>query len=321
MCMLSKKIGFFLLFILLSTTLFAKTIHVLYFNDFHGQVDEGNKNPGMAKFASFVKAQEKKHPNYILVSGGDNYQGSVISNLTYGKPVNMMMKYLNVSASAVGNHEFDWTMKHFKSWQQEGGFSYLASNIFFSKTGRPVDFAKPYKIINKDGVKIAFIGLSTIETPSATMRKNVAGLTFQPGEKPAQQWIDYLKAGKDKTGKPNAIIALTHIPSKQINGKITGQELKNLIDNTHGLDAILSGHSHQPVAGRLDGMPVLQAYCYGRDLGDLKLNFNSKNRLIKVTPKLKLIYKHKKKIKPDPIMKKLYQYYAKQFKKKMTTKN
>ncbi len=297
--------------------IFANTIHVLYFNDFHGQISEDSTNPGMAKFASVVKTAEKKYPDYILVAGGDNYQGSIISNLTYGKPVNLLMNDLHVSASAIGNHDFDWTPKWFIPWQQQGNFTYLAANIFTQKTHRPVSFAKPYIIIKKDGLNIAFIGLATMETPATTIKSNVANLQFQAAEKSAQNWINYLKSGKDKAGKPDAIIALTHIPSKQINGKIQGKEITNLIKNTRGFDAILSAHSHQPVAGILDNMPVLQAYCYGRDLGDLTLVFDSKNKLIKVTPSLQPIYNHEKNIKPDPQMAKIYNQYYEKFKTQM----
>ena len=49
----------FLLISLSTAPIFAKTIHILYFNDFHGQVTEDSQNPGMEKFASVVKAQEK----------------------------------------------------------------------------------------------------------------------------------------------------------------------------------------------------------------------------------------------------------------------
>ena len=308
----------FLLISLSAAPLFAKTIHILYFNDFHGQVTEDNKNPGMEKFASVVKAQEKKYPNYILVAGGDNYQGSIISNLTYGEPVNAMMNYLNVSASAVGNHDFDWTMKWFPTWQQQGHFAYLAANIFTQKTHQPVNFAKPYIIVNRDGIKIAIIGLSTTETPFTTIHTNVANLEFQTAEKAAQGWIDYLNSGRDKAGKPDAIIALTHIASKQTNGEIKGKEISSLIKNTKGFDAILSAHSHQPVADKLDNMPILQAYANGPDLGDLILTFNAQNKLVKVTPTLTQIYKHKKNIKLDPQMTKVYNQYYDKFKQQMS---
>ena len=209
-----------------------------------------------------------------------------------------MMKYLNVSASAVGNHDFDWTTKWFPIWQQQGHFTYLAANIFTQKTHQPVNFAKPYIIVNKDGINIAIIGLSTTETPFTTIHTNVANLEFQTAEKSAQGWINYLNSGRDKAGKPDAIIALTHIASEQTNGAIKDKEITSLIKNTKGFDAILSAHSHQPVAGKLDNMPVLQAYCYGRDLGDLMLTFNSKNKLVKVTPTLTQIYNHKKILSP-----------------------
>ena len=61
----------------------------------------------MTKMVGFVNEFIAENPNTIVLSGGDNYQGTAESNLTYGKPVSAMMKGMNVLASAVGNHEFD----------------------------------------------------------------------------------------------------------------------------------------------------------------------------------------------------------------------
>ena len=83
-------------------------VHIIYFNDFHGNITEeitGKKrNMGMAKMVGYVNEFKATHPNTIVLSGGDNYQGTADSNLTFGKPVTAMMKGMNTLASAVGNH-------------------------------------------------------------------------------------------------------------------------------------------------------------------------------------------------------------------------
>ena len=97
----------------------ANQVDVLLFNDFHGNVAEDarpgkGKNAGMAKMLGYVHTAQRENPNTIVVAGGDNYQGTAISNLTYGAPVSAMMKAMGVAISAVGNHEFDWGVKHMK---------------------------------------------------------------------------------------------------------------------------------------------------------------------------------------------------------------
>lgn len=106
-----------------------KVIDIISFNDFHGALDSGGKTPGMAKFVGAVKEYKKANPNTIVVSGGDNYQGTAMSNLTYGKPVSEMFKEIGLVASAIGNHEYDWGTKYMDTWQKDGGFEFLACNI------------------------------------------------------------------------------------------------------------------------------------------------------------------------------------------------
>jgi len=302
-----------LLLIFISTTVFAKTITILSFNDFHGQLREAKgpegKNPGMPKFVTAVKQIEKQAPNVIVVSGGDNYQGSCLSNLLFGSPVNRMMKMIHVAASAVGNHEFDWGTQWFKPWMKEGHFVYLAANIYSKKTGKLVSWAKPYLMVKKDGVKIAFIGLVTQQTPETTKYSNIKNLIFKKDVPSLQKWINFLRAGKDPAGKPDVIIALTHIPSFQ-NAKtkqISGEEISRVCRQAKGLDAVISGHSHQMVSGYLHHIPVVQAFCHGRALGKLTIVLNQKNQIIKITPSLVKLYKIKSSLLPNPEAEKIYQ--------------
>ena len=187
----TKTIVVCLFTLFITTSFFAKTIEVISFNDFHGAMKEDTstygKNIGMAKLVTAIKDLEKTYKgHFILVAGGDNYQGSAMSILTKGKPVSEMFKELHVTASAVGNHEFDWGIKYLTQWEKDGGFPFLAANIINKKTHKPVKWAKPYLIVNKDGVKIAFIGLATIATPFTTAKKNIKSLKFIDSAKAAQ---------------------------------------------------------------------------------------------------------------------------------------
>ena len=192
-------------------------VHIIYFNDFHGNITEeitGKKrNMGMAKMVGYVNEFKATHPNTIVLSGGDNYQGTADSNLTFGKPVTAMMKGMNTLASAVGNHEFDWGYEKIKGWAKDGSFKYLASNIYDRKTNKPVSWASPYMIIKKSGIKIGIIGLAHPDTPSLAKAEYVENFEFRDPVKSANEWVNYLKSGKAKEGKPDVIIALTHIDS------------------------------------------------------------------------------------------------------------
>lgn len=291
-----------------------QTIDVIFFNDYHGQVleDSANHIPGMAKFSTAVKELEAKHPNYILVSGGDNYMGPIISNLYYGAPINKMLRYLDVKASAVGNHEFDWGANRIQNYSKDGNFTFVAANITTTDYKTPT-WAKPYIIINKCGLKIAFIGLATHETLTTTKTENLKQIVFQDNVSSLQKWIDYLKAGKDPAGVPNAIIALTHIPSEQKHdaSEIIGDEISALAKNTHGLDAIISAHSHQLVNGKINNIPIIQAGCNGQALGDFTLEFDTNGKLLKVDPELNILSDKINTLAPNKLMEAQANFYHK----------
>lgn len=269
-----------------------KTLQILTFNDFHGALKEGSSDMGWAKMVTAVNALKAENPNTIVVSAGDNFQGTAMSNLTKGEPVNEMMKQLGVVASAVGNHEFDWGATHFEEWATEGGYDFLASNIYDKTTGEPVTWAKPYKIVTIDEIKVGLIGLATPETLTKTKAEHVANLEFKDPAVAAQTWIDYLEDGKAAEGKPDVIIALTHLGADQdsygtdLTLPVTGVDVENLCNNTTGLDAVVTGHTHASVAGYINNVAVVQGYKQGRALGQLIITINADNTVKSVVPKV-----------------------------------
>ena len=289
-----------------------KVLQIISFNDFHGSLKEGSKELGYAKFVAALNSEKESNPNTIVVSAGDNFQGSAMSNLTYGEPVNEMMNALDVVASAVGNHEFDWGVDQITKWQENANYTFLASNIYDKETNEPVAWAKPYKFVEVDGVKIALIGLSTLETAYKTKAENVKTLEFKDAAVAAQIWIDYLKSGKDENGVPDVIVALTHIGAKQdaygsdLTKPVTGEEIENLCNNVTGLDAVVTGHSHSSVSGYINNIPVIQGYKNGRAYGKLTITMNADGTLEEIVPALNNAYKTKDDVTPDAAALKAY---------------
>lgn len=266
-------------------TIYARTIYVLSFNDFHSMIYHSKtcgEVPGMVFFMNAILSEIKKlgNDNVILVSGGDNYQGTIVSFDTKGAPISDMFRELGVVFSAVGNHDFDWGQKCFDKWEKDGSLSYLAANIFDKKTRESPPWADPYKMIKIRGIKIAFISLSTLETEVTSSSKDLEGLKIAEPWVSAQYWVDYLKANKDKNGVPDVIVALTHIPSTQdkITGKIMGDEINNFCLKTKGIDVVISGHSHETVCGKINGVLIIQAECYGKKYGIIKIDIDDKTK-------------------------------------------
>lgn len=246
-------------------------IRILTFNDLHGNVESTAKEAGVANLAGFIDLFRTINPNTIAVSAGDNYQGTAISNILYGTPINDFMKIADIEYSAIGNHEFDWGRERIEDWANKGNFSFLAANIYDTNTNRPVNWAKPYVIKEINGVKIAFIGFATPETAFKTKPSNVAGIEFKDPSVIAPEYIN-----KVKLEGADVIIALTHLGSSQnTDGTITG-EAADLAKNITGFDLIISSHTHLQVKGLVNGTPIIQSGKNGRDLGVISLTMNGK---------------------------------------------
>lgn len=274
-------------------------IEFMSFNDLHGNVEESGKNIGVAKLATLLKERKNiKGSNYeaFAVAAGDLYQGTAISNLTYGKPVSEFFANVGLTASALGNHEFDWGTDKITNWEKEGNFPFLAANIVDKATGNPVDFANPYLIVESNGLKVGIIGITTEETAYKTKPENVKDLTFLA---PAEVVNKYAKELKIEKGV-NAVVVLSHLGATQnkTTGEITGEtaDLAKVVTN---VDAIIGGHDHQFASGIVNNIPIVEAGYNGRGLSVLSFDFDKEGNLVSVTPNTEEVYKRSASIVAD----------------------
>lgn len=307
---LSKKLIIFsLVFLLiLSSISFVlaaeKEIVVLSINDFHGSLAPSGKNVGAAKLVDAIKTEKAKNlEGTIIVSAGDNYQGSAMSNLLYGEPVSAMFKEMGLELSAVGNHEFDWGIDRITKWVEDGGFTFVGTNIYDKRTNQPVDWAEPFAIIEKMGIKVGFIGLATPETAYKALKANVENYEFRDPVETITEWMPKVKdAGAD------IIIALTHLGAFQDKeGNISGEAAA--LGEVDGVDAVISAHTHQSVSGLVNGKPLVQAYYNGRSVAKLTFVFDENNKLVSAEPSLDNLYERPDTLKDDANTLAIYMKY------------
>jgi len=278
-----------------------KEIVILSINDYHGSLAPDGKNVGAVKLVDALKTEKAKNPEgTIIVSGGDNYQGSAMSNILYGEPVSAVFKEMGIELSAVGNHEFDWGIDRITKWAEDGGFTFVCTNIYDKRTDQPVDWAEPFAIIEREGIKVGFIGMATPETAYKTKKVYVVNYEFRDPVEIITEWVPKVKdAGAD------IIIALTHLGSFQDKeGNITGEAAD--LCAVDGVDAVISAHTHQSVCGLVNDKPLVQAYKYGRSFAKLTFIFDENNRLVSAEPFLDHLYARADTLKDDTNMLAIY---------------
>ncbi|TLG73924.1 5'-nucleotidase C-terminal domain-containing protein [Culicoidibacter larvae] len=251
------------------------TVTLVSVNDIHGNVEESGKNVGVAKVAGYLDTLRAQNPKTYFLGSGDLFQGTAISNLTQGQVMNKSLKEMGMVASALGNHEFDWSRDMIADWASDGGYDFLASNIVYKDTQQPVEWAKPYKILQVEvgerTVKIGLIGIATPSTAAQTLPANVADLDFTDPATAANKWAAYLR----DTEGVDTVIALTHLGTYQgSDGVVTGEGAE-FAKNVVGVDAVFTAHSHQKVNGVVNGIPVVQGLYNGRGLSKMNLTFDA----------------------------------------------
>ena len=250
-------------------------LRLLTMNDFHGQLEgrtydwSANRVVGGAAVlkAHFDSAARACNCPSIRLDAGDEMQGTLLSNLAYGKATIAALGALGLDAAAIGNHEFDWSVDSLRARIGEARYPMLAANILDSATMRRPTWAKPWTIVEKDGLRIGVIGYITTDTKTAVKPVWVQGLGFPGGADAIRGVLDTVRLAK-----PDAIIIVAHAGDTCREGVCSGET----IDLARALgpgavDAIVSGHAHAAVIDTSTGTPIIQARSSARAFGIIDL--------------------------------------------------
>ena len=247
------------------------SLNILGITDFHGHISQAKNRkdeisePGAAVMACYINKEREANPNTSFVSAGDNIGGSPFeSSILQDKPTLDVLNAMGLEASAVGNHEFDQGWKDLKDRVGVNGdklakFPYLGANVKGS------DMA-PSKVIEKDGVKIGYVGTVTADTPNLVSPDGIKGLSFDDAVEATNAEAKRLK----ESGEADVVIGLVH----------EGMDNSKFSDK---VDAVIAGHTH--VLRKLDGTPVLvQPANYGMDLADIDIVYDkAEKKVVSVT--------------------------------------
>ena len=250
-----KKIFFAALALISCSYISAKEVEIKIYqtSDVHGSYFPydfitGQPLPGsLARVSTVInKAREKYGDNVLLIDNGDILQGQpTVYYYNYIDTVSPhitseIMNYMKYDAGNVGNHDVETGRVTLDRWTSQCEMPVLGANIIDTATGKP--HLKPYEVFERDGVKIAILGMITPAIPAWLPQTLWNGLTFEDMEMTARKWIPVIKETED----PDVIIGLFH----------AGQDGNVLIDykenpsleiarNVPGFDLVLIGHDHR----------------------------------------------------------------------------
>lgn len=204
----------------------------------------------------------------VHLDGGDQMQGTLESNLTFGASAVAALNLLGLDAAAVGNHELDWGTDTLLARQAEATYPWLAANVFEKETGRRPPWARPYAILDVDGVRIGVIGYLTSTTGDIVQQSIVAPYRFEEGP---DSFRDVFDAVRD--ARPDFVAVVAHATG-DCNGvtRCRGEMVRFVEALDSGtVDVVIGGHEHTPGFGVVKGVPIIRAGSSGRALGVIDL--------------------------------------------------
>jgi 5'-nucleotidase len=270
-------------------------VQLLGINDFHGRLESPGNAPdgrpvgGAAQLAGLVAQKRAENPNTLFLSAGDNIGASTfVSAIDEDNPTLDALNLMGLDVSSVGNHEFDKGIADLTGRVDDrADFPYLGANVY-----RGADRALPaYAVKTVGGVRVGVIGVVTEQTASLVNPDGISGITFHDPVDEAEAVAAELKDGDEANGEADVVVLVAHEGADPANiGSV--EDLQN--DPVFGefmaadanIDAILSGHTHQPYAftapipGTDRLRPVVEAQEYGRKLSQVTLTVDPATKSI-----------------------------------------
>ena len=169
-----------------------------------------------------------------------------------------------VGASAVGNHEFDQGQDDLMGRiVPNSDFPILGANVYKEDNSR---LLPPSTVIEKNGVKIGFVGTVATSTVQKVSPSAVAGLDFRD---PVAETNTEAQRLKD-SGEADVVIALFH------------EDAARYVDgfDEDYVDFLFGGDSHQQYAVADAALPYAQSLEYGKVLTDVDFTFNTTTKSV-----------------------------------------
>lgn len=239
--------------------------------------------------AHFDRLQKENLDGTLRLAAGDNISSSTLNATAIHDEAGIQaLSMMRLDASSLGNHEFDEGLTELRRMENGGchpvdgcalpgfkgaSFPYLGANVVDSTTGKPA-FA-PYIVKELKGVKVGVIGLNyknaLREAPGPT-----TPLDIKDEAETANAYVAELKAKGVRT-----VVVLIHQGGGQGGGGLPNQcnnlagPIKDIVAKLDPeVDAVISGHTHNPYICTINGIPVTQTSGHTRELTRIKLTID-----------------------------------------------
>jgi len=250
------------------------TLTILHWNDFHAQnvpmkvsrktadgTDTSYYVGGTAALLGYIDSLKRGRTDVVVLNAGDDFQGTPISSITYGRSQIELMNIISPDAVTLGNHEFDYGIDSLRTNIARARFPIVCANVYDSTA--TTTLLPAYVVLSINEVKVGVIGLTPPDLEILTIRQNLRGLGLIDVDRAVEAAVRELR----NEHQPDLIVVVSHM----------GFDNDTLLAaRRNDIDVIVGGHSHtvlsQPV--KKNRTIVVQAGSRGQYLGKLDLVVN-----------------------------------------------
>jgi 2',3'-cyclic-nucleotide 2'-phosphodiesterase/3'-nucleotidase len=244
---------------LITATPFAQTVKIklIETSDVHGAIfpydlqNDTTTNSSLAQIHTYVGGERRKtDQEVVLLDNGDIIQGDpAVYYYNYEDTVSKhlyadVMNFMRYDAATIGNHDIETGHPVYDRFRKQLSLPWLAANAVNTSNNQP--YFEPYTIIEREGIKIAVLGLVTPAIPSWLPEHIWEGMVFEDMIESAEKWIAIIHEKEN----PDLLIGLFHSGVDYTYGNVTADTYKNenasqlVAEKVPGFDVVFVGHDH-----------------------------------------------------------------------------
>ncbi len=236
------------------------TIKLVHTSDVHGSffpydfINDSPMKGSLSRVEAYMKEIRRNYPqSNVLLDGGDILQGQ--PTVYYYNYIDTLekhlcariMNYMNYDVSTLGNHDIEAGHEVYDRWMVQLDFPVTAANIIDKDEQSP--YCLPYTIIEKEGVRMAVLGMITPSIPAWLPEVLWSGLQFEDMKRTAEKWVPYIQEKE----KPDVLIGLFHtgVEPYILSGLYNENAAVQVAQEVPGFDIVFCGHDHSAYCEKL----------------------------------------------------------------------
>ena len=256
-------------------------IRILSTSDIHGIVfpyrysDNEKAEEGFAKLKTLIDSL--RDDDTIIIDNGDTIAGSAFTRYHFSTrqdelcPISSVMKKIRYDYVVPGNHDFEYGEETLLRHLNATGAICLCANFFY----RGQLLGPEYVIKTIEGKKLALFGLTSQCVSNQIAHDKLIHFSFTDAFETAQKLVQKLK----EEIAADYVVCIYHggfendpETGEPLEGGVGENEAYRMCRQISGLSAIMTGHQHRTMCGKLDGVAYTMPAANGSYLASIEID-------------------------------------------------